>query len=107
MSDPARPIATPPPRASAYAQQVFAHLGLTPEELAAEDLDLTPPMTATEAAEFLRDAATWATPEELERLRAEVTPLSDSDRAELHAAIDAANLPETLRASLRRDVERA
>jgi hypothetical protein len=108
MSTPALPLTdTPAPRASEYAQQRFAHLGLTPEELAAEDLDLSPPLSAEEQAEFLADAATWATPAELERLRIEVTPLTDEARAELLAAVDEAPVSEAFRESVRRDVLRA
>ncbi len=70
MSTPARPLGAPAPRAGEYAQRRLADLGLTPEELAAEDLDLSPPLTPEEQAEFLRDAETWAPPEVVARFRA-------------------------------------
>lgn len=108
MSTPARPMAfTPAPRASEYAQERFAHLGLTPEQLAAEDLDLTPAMTEAEREAYLAEAAAWATPEQLEQLRVELTPLSEEARAALLAAVDEAGLPEAARAGFRRDVQRA
>jgi len=44
---------------------------MTPEELAAEDLDLSPPLSAEERAAFLRDAETWATPDMIARFKAD------------------------------------
>lgn len=70
VGDPARKIDAPDaPRASVYAQETFAHLGLTPEQLYALDMDLAPPLTAEEREEFLRDAETWASPEQLEQFK--------------------------------------
>jgi hypothetical protein len=44
---------------------------MTPEELAAEDLDLSPPLSSDEQAAFLRDAETWATPDMIARFKAD------------------------------------
>jgi hypothetical protein len=64
-------LEAPAPRATEYAQRRFAHLGMTPEELAAEDLDLSPPLSSDEQAAFLRDAETWATPDMIARFKAD------------------------------------
>jgi len=72
MTTPAHQLPeAPAPRATEYAQRRFAHLGMTPEELAAEDLDLSPPLSAEERAAFLRDAETWATPDMIARFKAD------------------------------------
>jgi len=108
MSSPARPLPdAQTPRASEYTQRHFAHLNLTPEQLAAEDLELTPPMTEEEREAYLLAAASWATPEQLDQLRIELTPLTDEARAELLAAVDEAPISEASRASFRRDLRRA
>jgi hypothetical protein len=72
MSTPARQSSeAPAPHAGEYARRRFAHLAMTPEALAAEDLDLAPPLSPEEQAAFLRDAATWATPDMIARFKAD------------------------------------
>lgn len=71
MGDPARQIEAP--RASERAQRVFAHLGMTPEQLAAADMDLDDtPLTPEEKAGLLRHVEGAITPEQLARLKADL-----------------------------------